>query len=431
MERVAVLKRFGSVFAFLCLQSMTDTDDDVPARFRCDLTGKIMHLPVRLRSNHFGFIVDEGYVCERKALMKKMKKYPVFKRFTIKQLRSFLEPVTALRDEIQETMKERADKFFAAEQTAKGKHLAAWRGHPHMAYIRIRDVVPGALRMIAHLDEAGDVHAFMDARCQGEMWIPREEDIRMAAEISRWHADFNIRGEMYAALGQALGLPQNSLSPAQKVLAKNGYFNAMESHYNGGQDVWILNGVKWCKMELAKQEWDDKELFRYAMCLTTTRMLQGRDLNESETRCVRDAYISSVYHCPYTDRIARQNWAVDWAVARITESRVLLDKDARQALVDESVREEAKQSRKRSREQYREDRKVEKRLIRETPRKLREERLAKLRKKRDDLKSRHALLHSLDVFKDVLERLTDMIARCEQEIEEVSPPTHVRRFVFQ
>ena len=405
------------MFAFLCLQSMTDTDDDVPARFRCDLTGKIMHLPVRLREDHDGFPVYRGCVCERKALLEMMSGDPVFTDMAEDLLRALVEPVIDLRDEIQRTMKERADKFFAAEQTAKGKHLAAWRGHEHMAYIRIRDVVPQALHLITHHEEHRDVHAFMDARCQGEMWVPREEDFEMAAEICRWHTDFNIRGEMYAALGQALGLPQNSLSPAQKVLAKNGYFNAMESHWNtedhGGRDVWILNGVKWCKMELAKQEWD-------TLRHTIYEALPGGVLSESEKRCVRDAYVSSVHYCDYTDKAGRRDWAVQWAVARIAESRALLDEDARQALVDESVREEAKQSRKRSREQYREDRKVEKRLIRETPRKLREERLAKLRKKRDDLKSRHALLRSLDVFKDVLERLTDMIARCEQEIEEVS-----------
>ena len=383
---------------------MTDTNDDADARFRCALTGKIMQLPVRLREDHDGFPVYRGCVCERKALLEMMRGDPVFTDLTTTDLRAFLEPAEDLRDEIQRTMKERADKDFAAEQTAKGKHLVAWRGHQHMAYTRIRDVVPGALHVITHRDEHRDVHAFMDARCHGEMWIPRDEDIRMAAEISRWHTRFEIRRDMYGALCGALGLPPNSLSQAQKDLARNGYFNAMESHWNtedhGGRDMWILNGVKWCKMELAKQEWDN---LRH----TIYEALPGGVLSESEKRCVRDAYVSSVHYCDYTDKAGRRDWAVQWAVARITESRVLLDKDARQALVDESVREEAKQSRKRSREQYREDRKVEKRLIRETPRKLREERLAKLRKKRDDLKSRHALLRSLDVFKDVLERLTE------------------------
>jgi hypothetical protein len=396
---------------------MTDTDDDADERFRCALTGKIMHLPVRLREDHDGFPVYRGCVCERKALLEMMRGDPVFTGVTVDKLRAFLEPVTALRDEIQWTMKERADKVFGAEQIAKRKHLVAWRQNRHMTYTQIRDVVPGALHLQAHLDEAGDVHAFMDARCQGEMWIPREEDIRMAAELSRWHTDFNIRWEMYAALCEALGLPPNSLSPAQKVLARNGYFNAMESHWNtedhGGRDMWILNGVKWCKMELAKQEWDN---LRH----TIYEALPGGVLSELEKRCVRDAYVSSVHHCDYTDKAGRRDWAVDWAVARITESRVLLDRDTSLALVNESLRNEAKQSRKREREEYVERREELERLMREVPHISREERLAKLRKKRDDLKSRYATLRSLDVFEDVLERITDMIANCEKKIEQVS-----------
>jgi hypothetical protein len=278
--------------------------------------------------------------------------------------------------------------------------------------------------MQAHPDELRDVHAFMDARCQGDMWIPRDEDIEMAAEISRWHTRKDIQGTMYRALATALDLPSYLLSVPQKDLARNGYFHAMESHWNteghGGQDVWILNGVRWCKMELAKQDWDNGALFQHSVCQTVATTLGGGVLSESECRCVRNGYALSVEHCEYNDTSARVDWAVNWAVARITESRAQPDEETRKALADESLRNEAKQSRKRAREEQLERQKDMKRLELEVPRMSHNELLKKPLEKCTKLMAQHDLLHSLEGFDDALKHITEQLAHCEKFIEDVS-----------
>lgn len=336
----------------------TTADGTVNARYLCDLTGKIMHVPVRLREDRDGFPVGHRCVCEQKALLKAMRESPAFAGLTTSGLRALLEPVSYLGEEIEWDMRNQAKAAFEAEQTKAGKHVAAWRISWRSTYTQIQRVVPHAMHSQAHPDEKRDVHAFMDARCQGQMWIPRDEDIEMAAEISRWHTRKDIQGTMYRALGTALDLPGYLLSVPQKDLARKGYFHAMESHWNteghGGQDVWILNGVRWCKMELAKQDWDGEVFFQNDMIQTVAATLGGGVLSESdatlgrgvlsesERQCVRNGYALSVEHCEYNDASARVDWAVDWAAKQITESR---------ARSDESLRNEAKQSRKREREQ--------------------------------------------------------------------------------
>ena len=225
----------------------TATHADVPERYLCSLTGKVLHVPVRLRENHDGFPVYRMCVCERKALLAMMGGDPVFTGLTTTELRALVEPVAYLSDEIRDGMRASAvvDAAFEAARTNGG---LGWRVNRYRTYERIRGVVSQALHLLAPRIERDEVHAFMDARCQGDMWVPRDEDFEMAAEISRWHTRMDIQGNMYRALATALDLFGSLLSVPQMDLARNGYFHAMESHFNGGQDVWILNGVRWCKI---------------------------------------------------------------------------------------------------------------------------------------------------------------------------------------
>ncbi len=417
----------------------TATHADVPERYLCSLTGKVMHVPVRLRENHDGFPVYRMCVCERKALLAMMGGDPVFTGLTTTELRALVEPVVYLSDEIRNGMSASAAAVDAAFEAARTNGGVGWRVNKYRTYERIRGIVPQALHLLAPRIERDEVHAFMDARCQGDMWVPRDEDFEMAAEISRWHTSAEIRGDMYHTLSEALELPRGSLSESQKDLARNGYFHAMESHWrntedHGGRVVWILNGVKWILSELAQQEWDNSTLLQHTMhrtvCMTLYLLIpnppplacgenvtqRGGVLSELEQKCVRTGYIGSVNHCEYTDKQARVDWAVNWAVNQISESRAKTNA-SHQAMVDEALRNEAKQSRKRERELYREDRKESRRMTREAPSMSRNEVLKKPLEKRTKLMAQHDLLCSLEKVDDALKHITEQIAHCDEIIE--------------
>ena len=385
----------------------------VRVRYLCALTGEIMHVPVRMREDRDGFPIYRGCVCERKALLAMMRGDPVFAGLTTTELRALLEPVSDLGEEIQRDMRDKAKAEFQAAETKAGRQKQAWRVSWGATYTKIRDVVPQAIHAQAHSDEIRAVQAFMNARCQGDMWKPRDEDILMAAEISRWHTRKDIQGNMYRALATALDLPGGILSESQKVLARNGYFHAMESHFAGGQDVWVLNSVKWCKMELAKQDWDNNALVQDTMCKAVeNKMLHGETgpfvMSEAETECVGNGYACSVEHCEYNDTSARVDWGVNWAVKKINENRAQPDEEMRKALVDESLRNEAKQSRKREREEHLERKQKFKRLMQDSSRTSRTEVLKKLETERDRQMYISALVYGTVelefAYKHVMER---------------------------
>jgi hypothetical protein len=186
----------------------------------------------------------------------------------------------------------------------------------------------------------------------------------------------------------------------------------MESHWNtadqGGRDVWILTGVKWCKMELAKQDWDNSTLFQHSVCQTVAATLGGGVLSESELRCVRNRYALSVEYCKYNDASARVDWAVDWAAKQITESR---------ARSDEPLRNEAKQSRKREREQYREDRKESRRMMREAPSMSRKYVLKKLEHQRDRFVFVSAMVYGTPELEFAYKPVMEQREKYEKEVD--------------
>jgi hypothetical protein len=322
-----------------------------------------------------------------------MRGDPVFTGLTTTELRALVEPVTDKREEIEGEMEARDIELGRIPGRIDAP---LWRRVKEQVCNRIHSKVYRALHWQAGPMEYDDGFAFLDARCARHVKFPCEEDILMATEISRWHTRKDIQmiqENMYRALVQVLGLPGGLLSESQKVLAMKGYLHAMESHFmgEGGQDVWVLNSVKWCKMELAKQKWDNNtELWR-AMHLTLHGGLGYLVLSEVDTKWVRNAYIISVDPCEYNDKPARMNWAVNWVAKKITENRAQPDEETRKALVDESLLNEAKQSHKRLLELYRQDREA-KRLMLEVPLTSREEVLAKLGKRHDILRSQRDLL---------------------------------------
>ena len=391
-------------------------------RYLCGLTGAIMHVPVRLREDRDGFPVGRGRVCEKKTLFKAMRESRAFAGLTTSELRALLEPVSYLGEEIHRDMRDQAETEVELELTYAGKHLAAWRVNRRAVYTKIQGLMPWALHLQAHPDELRDVHAFMDARCQGDMWRPRDEDIEMAAEISRWHTRKDIQGNMHRALATALDLPGSLLSVPQKDLSREGYFHAMESHWNtedhGGQDVWILNGVRWCKMELAKQDWDGEVFFQNDMIQTVAATLGGGVLSESERQCVRNGYALSVEHCEYNDTSARVDWAVNWAVTQITESRAKTNA-SHQAMVDESLRNEARQSRKRAREEHLERQKDMKRLIREAPSMSRKDVLEKLVYRRERFVFVSAMVYGTPELEFAYKPVMGERERYEKEVDDL------------
>jgi hypothetical protein len=83
-----------------------------------------------------------------------------------------------------------------------------------------------------------------------------------------------------------------------------------------------------------------RRIAQRSVCQTVYNVtLQGGALSEAEIDCVGKGYERSVDHCAYTDTSARVDWAVNWAVKQITESRAQPDKETRKARPpDESLR---------------------------------------------------------------------------------------------
>ena len=113
------------------------------------------------------------------------------------------------------------------------------------------------------------------------------------------------------------------------------------------------------------------------------------------------------------------DWAVNWAVARITESRAQPDEETRKALVDESLRNEAKQSRKREREQYREDRKESKRMTREAPSISRNEVLKKIEHRRERFVFVSAMVYGTPELEFAYKPVMGQRERYEKEVDDL------------
>jgi len=247
---------------------------------------------------------------ERKVLRRELLKRDAFKGMDREELKGHMVELVDVRDAIRE------DAKMALRQAQDPK---AWRADRINTYARIRERVPGALAFAGSREECNDVEKFLDGRCRTKEWKPQDCDIMVAAEMCRWHTEWETQGQMYNAMADALGV--HMLSDSHKIWAKRGYFDAVQDNIHGSRVDWIQKGARDAAIKFQMDEWKiSGEPVRriqqdvYEKIHGTTP--DGGILFWRDVELYTWAYRSALQYCEDRTTEGRVQYMVDWVKRR-------------------------------------------------------------------------------------------------------------------